>query len=362
MKILITCPRAPVSIEWIRIFSRAGHDVTLVDSVSFPIAKYYKKTKFVKVASPRLEFEQYKEDMTKLITKTDWIIPNCEDIFFLAQVRDEIESDALFFMPESSLLFTMHHKFDFSKQLNEHVKFPSTKLLTEKSEIEFDEKTIIKPVYSRFGKSVIRNVTPTTIEDIEVTEAYPWVQQERIVGEAICNYALILNGEVLAHVAYRPKYLLNGAAATYFEPCVDERLEKFTEKFAKESNYTGQVAFDFIDDGANLYVLECNPRATSGLHILSEGLAFQNETFVYTKKSQSSAYRVGSTLYALFGLKALFSGELKQLNRDFKRAKDVLRGVSAYHQMLSMCGTIWFALLHRKDMTSATTFDIEYDG
>jgi len=135
MKILITCPRAPVSIEWIRIFSRAGHDVTLVDSVSFPIAKYYKKTKFVKVASPRLEFEQYKEDMTKLIAKVDWVIPNCEDIFFLAQVRDEIESDALFFMPESSLLFTMHHKFDFAKQLNEHVKFPSTKLLTVNREV-----------------------------------------------------------------------------------------------------------------------------------------------------------------------------------------------------------------------------------
>jgi len=149
---------------------------------------------------------------------------------------------------------------------------------------------------------------------------------------------------------------------TYFESYVDECLEKFIEKFAKESYCIEQVAFDFIDDGTDLYVLECNPRATSGLHILSEGLEFHNETFVYTKKSQSSAYRVGSTLYALFGIKALFSGELKQLNRDFKRAKDVLHGVSAYHQMLSMVGTVWFALKHRKDMTSATTFDIEYDG
>jgi len=201
-----------------------------------------------------------------------------------------------------------------------------------------------------------------TIEDIEVTEAYPWVQQERIVGEAICNYALILNGEVLAHVAYRPKYLLNGAAATYFEPYVDERLEKFTEKFAKESNYTGQVAFDFIDDGANLYVLECNPRATSGLHILSEGLSFENDTFIYDKKSKTSAYRVGTTLYSLFGVRALLSGKFKILHFDYKRAKDVLEGVPIYGQVFSMFGMLQRAVWHRKALTSASTFDIEFDG
>jgi len=318
MKILITCPRAPVSIEWIRIFSRAGHHVTLVDSVSFPIAKYYKKTKFIKIASPRLDFENYEKEMKELVAKADWVIPNCEDIFFLSRVRDAMDTETFFFMPKSSLLFELHHKFNFFKHLNEEVKFPKTKLINDKNQIEIDKNTILKPVFSRFGRSVIREVTKENLKDIEVSKAYPWVQQERIVGEAICNYALILNGEVLAHVAYRPKYLLNEAAATYFEPFIDERLEKFIEKFAKESNYTGQVAFDFIDDGANLYVLECNPRATSGLHILSEGLSFEDDTFVYKEKSKSSAYRVGTTLYSLFGVKALFSGEFKTLHFEMR--------------------------------------------
>ena len=366
MKILITCPRAPVSIEWIRIFNRAGHEVILVDSVSFPIAKYYKKTQFIKIASPRLDFENYKKEMLELIAEVDWVIPNCEDIFFLTQVRDSIEkenisTDTFFFMPKSELLFELHHKFEFFKHLNEHVKFPNTRLLTEVSQISIDKNSIIKPVFSRFGRSVIREVSKENIENIEVTEAYPWVQQERIVGKAICNYALILNGELLAHVAYRPKYLLNGAAATYFEPYVDERLEKFVEQFAKESNYTGQVAFDFIDNGQDLYVLECNPRATSGLHILSEGLTFESGTFTYEEK-QRWAYRVGTTLYSLFGLKALFKGEFTVLVQDFKRAKDVLEDVSLYGQSMSMFGMLQRAVWHRKDVTSASTFDIEFDG
>ena len=362
MKILITCPRTPVSIEWIRVFSRAGHEVLLVDSLSFPIAKYYANSTYIKIASPRLDFEQYRVEMTKLIKEVDWVIPNCEDIFYLTKVRDTMETDTFFFMPESSLLFELHHKFDFFKHLNEHVKFPKTELLSDKAQISINKNSILKPVFSRFGRSVIREITEESIADIEVSASYPWVQQERIVGEAICNYGLILKGELLAHVAYRPKYLLNGAAATYFEPCVDERLERFMKQFAQESQYTGQVAFDFIDDGKDLYVLECNPRATSGLHVLSEGLHFEKGTFVYVKKSEHSAYRVGTTLYSLFGFRALLNGEFKTLHKDHKRAKDVLDGVSIYGQIMSMLGMLVSALKYKKDVTSASTFDIEFDG
>ena len=361
MRVLITCPRAPVSIEWIRIFSKAGCEIILVDSISFPIARYYDNCKFVKVASARLEFKKYKSQMAKLIKSVDWVIPNCEDIFYLSYVRDSIDSDAFFFMPNSELLFELHNKFAFFKHLNSMVKFPKTVLLEDVSEINIDKDSILKPVFSRFGKSVIRDINKYNIENIEISKAYPWVQQERIVGKAICKYALILNGKVLVHTAYEPKYLLNGAAATYFERYRDKRLDEFIEIFAKESNYTGQVAFDFIDDGKDLYVLECNPRATSGLHILSDGLTFEDNVFKYQSR-EDIAYRVGTTLYTLFGIKALFKGEFKVLKSDYKRAKDVLDGVSIYGQVISMFAMFMRALWHRKDITTASTFDIEYDG
>jgi len=265
-------------------------------------------------------------------------------------------------MPESDLLFELHHKFDFFKHLNGYVKFPKTKLLTNKEQIEVEENSILKPVFSRFGRNVIREVTKENLKGIEVSKSYPWVQQERIKGEAVCNYALILKGKLLVHVAYKPKYLLNGAAATYFEPYVDERLEKFIKKFAKDSNYTGQVAFDFIDNGDELFVLECNPRATSGLHLLSKGLCFENETFHYVSQIQKHAYRVGNMLYLLFGIKALLNREFKTLHKDHKRAKDVLKGVPLYGQMFSMLGMLQRAIMYRKEITSASTFDIEFDG
>ncbi len=362
MKVLITCPRAPVTIEWIRVFEKAGVDVVLVDSLKYPIAKYFNNSKYIRVASPKLDFKQYKEDMTKLIEEVDWVIPNCEDIFYLSLVREDIKSDTFFFMPKKELLFSLHHKFDFFKELNSYVKFPKTKMIKDKSEIEINSDTILKAVFSRFGQNVIRNVNEENIKDIEPSQKYPWVQQERLIGEAVCNYALILNGEVIASVVYKPKYLLNGAAATYFESYTDKRLDKFIEKFAKDSAYTGQIAFDFIDDGDNLYVLECNPRATSGLHLLGEGLKFEAEKITFSGNYKDASYRVGSTLYTLFGVQALLKGEFKMLHSDYKKAKDVLDGMPFYAQFLSLYEMIARSLIYKKPLTLASTFDIEFDG
>ncbi|MFX4282809.1 hypothetical protein ACOL3J_11110, partial [Aliarcobacter butzleri] len=89
---------------------------------------------------------------------------------------------------------------------------------------------------------------------------------------------------VISHVIYKPKYLLNQAASTYFEYYDDRRLDDFIKKFAQNTNYTGQVAFDFIDDGEDIYILECNPRATSGLHLISTAINIDNRDFKQVSK------------------------------------------------------------------------------
>jgi hypothetical protein len=362
MKVMITCPRAPVTIEWIRVFTRANIEVILVDSLNYPIARYFANTKYVKVASPKLDYTQYKRDMTILLEDVDWVIPNCEDIFYLTKVREEIVCDTFFFMPDTELLYTLHHKYDFFKYINEYVKSPHTQLINDKSEIDFSTHSILKPVFSRFGQNVIREVNKENIKEMVCSSLYPWVQQQKIEGKPICNYALMHEGKLIAHVAYRPKYLLNDSAATYFEPYKDKRLDNFVTTFAQDTGYTGQVAFDFIDDGIDLYILECNPRATSGLHLLSDGLIFKENTFTYTKRESAVNYRVGTTLYTLFGMKALWKGEFKTLHHDYKKAKDVLEGIPFYAQFLSFYEMLYRAIKYKKPLTQASTFDIEFDG
>lgn len=363
MKILLTCPRAPIVLEWIRIFDNGENEIILVDSMPFPIARFYKNTKFVEIASPVLDFNSYKKEMKILINSVDWVIPNCEDIFFLSKVYNSMETNTFMLMPEKDLLFTLHNKYNFFEVLNDYyIKYPKTRYLTSKEDIVIHNNKILKPVYSRFGKNVIMDITSKSIENIRISKEYPWVEQELIKGEAVCNYALIVEGKLIAHTAYKPKYLLNNSASTYFETYFDKRLDRFIEQFAKDTNYTGQVAFDFIDDGKDLYILECNPRATSGLHLLSEDLEFKENKLIFIKTEEKKAYRVGNTLYFMFGLKALINRDFKTLHNDYIKAKNVLSGVSIFNQCLSVLNVLFRTIKHRKNFTAATTFDIEYDG
>ncbi|WP_418178888.1 hypothetical protein ACNSOO_07795 [Aliarcobacter lanthieri] len=256
MKILITCPRAPISIEWIKIAKQSNYDVILVDSLDYPIGIFYdKKIPYFKVASPKIDFKTYEKQMKELFLEVDIVIPNCEDIFFLSKIKDKINSKVLFFMPSNKLLFELHNKFIFHRYLNNHIRIPKTKLITKKEDIKEDINTILKPIFSRFGRDVIREVTKEKTKNIYISKDFPWVQQEYIRGFSLCNYAICQNGEVISHVIYKPKYLLNQAASTYFEYYEDKRIANFIKEFAKDTNYTGQVAFDFIDDEKDIYIL-----------------------------------------------------------------------------------------------------------
>ena len=209
-------------------------------------------------------------------------------------------------MPDNETLFALHDKFRFFERMPQdtEVRFPATRRVASPDEVQLDSstrKTVLKPVHSRFGRSVVRGVREGSLNNLRIGADYPWVQQEFIAGQGVCNYAVCRHGKVLAHAAYRPRYLLNGAAATYFEPLHDPRLEDFVAQFAAQNVYHGQAAFDFIDDGIDLW-------------------------------------------------------------RDFRRAEDVIAGLPARAQWLAFGEMLWRSVKYRKPLTSASTFDIEFDG
>lgn len=370
MQLLITAPRAPVALEWIKIAQRGGHKVLLADSLRFPIAGFAPQVAYRRIASPRFDFKKFQQQITPLIAQADWVIPTCEEIFYLAHLPLSQKNRQKIFMPNANLLLQLHHKQQFFAYLNPHVNTPKTRLITHANALIADEttghKTILKPVYSRFGRSVIRGVSaahlPTIARTIAPSVAQPWVQQQYIEGEPLCNYAVCEHGSVIAHAVYRPKYLLNQAAATYFEPCHDARCTAFIQQFAADNHYHGQVAFDFIDDGGSLWALECNPRATSGLHLIAQVLQLSEQgVLTCTGKPHTQAHRVGFSLPLLFGYRAMQQQQLYSLLQDHKNACDVTASLPYYAGAVAFAEMLWRSLRHRQALTHASTFDIEYD-
>lgn len=370
MNILITSPRAPVALEWAKIAHAGGHRVIFADTLRFPVGRFARglDAQYCRIPAPRLDFAAYAEAMRHLLAQADWVIPTCEDIFYLAQIGLPPEQRAKCFMPEGGLLFGLHDKYRFFEHMppDAGIRFPATRLVRSPQEAVPDGagKTVLKPVYSRFGRQVIRGVGLHGIQAAGISPQRPWVQQQFVEGEGVCNYAVCEHGRVIAHAAYRPRYLLNQAAATYFEPLDDPRLSAFTAAFAAQNRYHGQAAFDFIDDGRDLWLLECNPRATSGLHLLRHTLAFDADGRLQNLKQRlpETPLRVGASLPLLFGAQALRHGTWRSLWRDYRRAGDVLDGLPPYAPWLAFGEMLYRSVRYRRPLTDASTFDIEFDG
>lgn len=362
MRILITCPRAPVAIEWARIAQRNGHEVTFIDSLKNPLGKYLSAIKYVRVSSPRFEFAKYKEEVLKLIAEHDLVIPTCEDIFYLTNVSQGTGFEKKIFSPTFELLIGLHNKDTVGNYLNEFVKFPNTRLVTNPEQVDYNnQNTILKPVFSRFGTNIVRSISKDEVSRLDISDEYPWIQQQKIDGEYLCNYAIINNGVVVDHVVYTPRYLVNNAAATYFEHTNNTQCEDFIRRFAEDNQFTGQVAFDFIQNKNGLYVIECNPRATSGLHLISNRISIATDGFKVSPIKPHKACRVGGSILFMFGLRSIVSGTVINLVRDYRKSRDVLQEISLRAQLMSFVELYKVKSKNKITFAEATAYDIEYN-
>lgn len=371
MRILITGARAPVAVDWARIALRSGHDVIMADSLRFPLGRFLQGIDaYERLPAPKQQTQAYRDALRRVIEqqRINLIIPTCEEVFYLAQARDTLANGAHWLLPQTRLLQTLHHKQQSTELLRDFVDIhiPHTRLLTDIADIDYQSDTVLKPVYSRFGSQVIRSPQPACLNSRQLNANQPWVQQEKIHGEALCNYGLYQHGHLIAQQAYRPRYCLNQSAATYFQPCEHPALPRFMRQFGERFQYHGQVAFDFIERDGRLYFIECNPRATSGLHLLKNQLRLNSRGDLEYRKATTNAQRIGNTLPLLFGWQALKNGCFTQLLNDHKHADNALHANdlplkigSGFLPMAELCTK---AVGLGLSLTEASTADIAWDG
>ena len=378
MNILLTGGRAPATLELARAFHKAGHTVFMAESLRGHLSQPSNaiKTSFI-VPAPRQEKEAFLVALEKIITenKIDLLIPTCEEVFYVAMGREQF-SCAVFVEPIMKLN-TIHNKWAFVvNAVEQGLSVPETMLINNMDDMLHAYahwmEIVLKPAYSRFAaRTLIRPPLKHASSTLTFSPKFPWVAQGHIKGQEICTYSIVHNGHVTAHTAYSSTFTAGQGAAIAFRHIHHSAIFEWVKKFVKNNHFTGQIAFDFMEtpDG-QIYALECNPRATSGVHLLASHPqfidAFLNPQLKCITPDNNHSYML-STAMLIYGLPAAikkrqFGNWLKTFFTSSDAILDFKDPLPFLLQFRSIFSYLKIARKQGISPLEASTFDIEWNG
>jgi hypothetical protein len=376
--VLILGGRAPVALDHARRFAAQGWTVHVADSVSCRLTGWSSAvTSTIRLASPRHAPQQFIADLAGAIERhrIDLVVPTCEEVFFLSRYRAALPATCRILVDDFDKLRQLHSKWDFlqlATQAGGHA--PDSALvdtLEQAREWAGGKAIVLKPEFSRFGVHV--RIYPHGIPQ----QAPPlpplgrWVAQQYCEGVELCSYSVAEQGRLTAHALYRPQHRLHRSASYYFEPHACAPIQDFVTNLVAQLQFTGQISFDWIDAGdGRPRVLECNPRATSGLHLFSLNDAVPaalNGDLTHCLAPQPGKARMLAPIMYTGGLlQALGRRNFRQWRNDLQRASDVITTPGdrrpAVGALLDMAWFAKTALLRQCSLREAATSDIEWDG
>jgi hypothetical protein len=375
--VLITGARAPVALHWARLLYGAGHRVILADSPRFPMSRPTRcKSGYLRLPAPRGNIVAYARAVEAAVRDSgcDLIVPTCEEIFFLAAARDLHGAAIPLHAPPFAVLAKVHDKHSFSQiACGFGADPPKTTLLLDREDVRrltgSSGDLVFKPVWSRFAERVLILPAREELQALRPTATDPWIAQEYLPGEELCCWALARQGVVVALQAYCPLYRAGRGASLAFAPVENDTIRSFIAGFAKQLGWTGQLSFDFRHDAAGrLSAIECNPRATSGLHFFGsdDGLTAALLDGAPAAPTLAGAMTLPLAML-IYGLpSALRQGAVGKWFRDFRAMSDIsswpgdrpLIGA----QLLALAEIGLLAFSKGVGLKAAATADIEWNG
>jgi predicted ATP-grasp superfamily ATP-dependent carboligase len=377
MRVLLTSPRAPVTLDLARRFSSSGHEVFVCDPLRFGCGTHSRHVRQAfHVPRPSDSGELYVAALQRIVEKyrIDYLVPTCEEIFYIAKHRPQVECQV--FVDDFDKLHRLHNKWKFSQQgSNTAASVPETRLLQSQSDVQQladqAQHFVFKPVYSRFASESLIRPKPDQLKRVNATSQRSWVAQRFIAGTEYSTYSVAKGGVLLAHACYTSSYRAGRGSGIYFHARSQPQILAYVRQFAEENDFTGQVGFDcIVDEQGVAWIIECNPRATSGLHLFEDDLPLielilgTQDRFIEATSSQPQMLCAAMPFWGL--TQALQRMRPMDFLRDVWRGRDVLfRWTDPLPLLclpLTMAELGSIAILERRTLQQAATRDIEWNG
>ena len=371
--VLLTLGRLPKALALARACRAVGCRVLVADPFrrhlcrpSRAVARCYR------VPAPNADAAAYLDALCRIVRRegVELILPVSEEALHVAPLADTLPPSARLWSAPRSHLRRLHNKHSFIEHAARRgLAVPETYAAGDPRAADLAARAdyVEKPVHSCSGiglRLARAGQAPSSASSAAVI-------QRRLRGEVLSSLSLVERGREIASVFYRGR-VLAGTVAICFER-VDEApsAQRWVRDFLRDCDYSGFLAFDFIvgTDGV-ARAIECNPRATSGVHFFAEASlgaalldpAAAQGVALCAKTRFQWAY---STLTAAYAA-ALRPREFRRRLIEMWRARDVVWSCSDPLPFLLMTPMsweiLWPAMTSDLTLGEATQRDIAWFG
>ena len=268
---LLTLGRLPVVLELARSLRRLGWRTVVADPLALHLARLSNAVdRSARVAAPARDAERWLDDLARLCAEegADVVVPVSEEVAHLARIEAREGFDVPVLCPAPDDVMALHDKWRFARWAREAgLAVPATERCDAPAAeaLAASVDHVVKPRLSSSGVGVRfgRAGDPLPVRDAS------HLVQARLGPDALSTCTLAAGGVPLVTAAYRAR-LLSGSVAVRFESvAVPDEVRRTIETAARERRVDGAVSFDFLADADGRWrAIECNPRATSGLHLM----------------------------------------------------------------------------------------------
>ena len=274
---LLTLGRLPVALEIARALHAAGWRVIVAEPLRWHLCRTSRAVARCRtVTAPDVDAERYLDDLLGVVGEeaVSLVVPVSEETMFVAALHDRLPEGVALACPPQAQLLALHDKWRFVERARElGLAVPETASASSEAggRLAARGAHVLKPRLSCSGVGVFVRDEAASLADDERDDAL--IVQARLGGEPCCAAALAVDGRLVSLVTYRSLLEAGSVSVTFERIGAPAGVRAFVERFVMASGYGGMIAFDFIADAdGRWHAIECNPRATSGVHLMCSGL------------------------------------------------------------------------------------------
>lgn len=379
MRVLVTSSRMPFALDAIRKLGERGHEVYACDSYEASPGSHsrYLKSHFT-TASATADPQQFASDVERIadVNEIETVIPMFEEVFYLAAQHERLSKVTRLYAPPFRTLAQVHDKGTFQELCDKlDIRTPHTTLAHSPEElkeaIESYPRYFARAAFSRGGVGLLTNTGPLaghlSIDACQPTEANPWLVQEFVDGPMHCTYSCLHDGRIATHMSYRaPRQWEHSTGIQFLSVDPSDTLPT-VEKLGRDLGWDGQMSLDFIETDDGLVMIECNPRPTDGVLLMTAEeldaglLAPQDETL------QVPAGRTEQLDFAVLG--QIFRQPIKEMPKSIHDLAKIPGTDKGWHDampklysFLALARFERLSLRQREQLFVAMSDGITWDG